>query len=148
MKVADLLSATNVTADLVAFDKQQLLHELARRAGAVVDVLPDRISAELAKREALGSTGMGDGVAMPHARFHQVTKPLGMLVRLREPIEFDAIDGQKVDIVFLLLLPHAQDDGGLGALACVVRKLKEPGVTAALRSARDGTELYRILATG
>ena len=63
MKISDLLSSTDVTADLVVVDKQQLLHELARRAGAVVDVLPDRISAELAKREALGSTGMGDGVA-------------------------------------------------------------------------------------
>ena len=146
MKISDLLSSTDVTADLVVVDKQQLLHELARRAGAVVDVLPDRISAELAKREALGSTGMGDGVALPHARFQEVKKPFGILVRLRKPIDFEAVDGQKVDLVFLLLLPEAQSDRGLGALACAARKLREPGVAAALRSARDGAELYRILA--
>jgi PTS system nitrogen regulatory IIA component len=88
---------------------------------------------------------MGDGVALPHARLQQVKKPFGILVRLRKPIDFDAVDGQKVDLVFLLLLPEAQSDRGLGALACAARKLREPGVAAALRSARDGAELYRIL---
>jgi PTS system nitrogen regulatory IIA component len=145
MKVSDLLSSTDATTDFVAFDKQQLLHELAGKAGPIVHVLPDRIFSELAKREAFGSTGMGGGVALPHARFQQINKPFGMLVRLREPIDFDAVDGNPVDIVFLLLLPDTPDDRGLGALACIARKLRELEVAAALRSARDGAELYRAL---
>jgi nitrogen PTS system EIIA component len=108
MKISDLLSSTDVTADFVAIDKQQLLQELARKAGLIVEVLPDRILTELTKREEFGSTGMGGGVAIPHARFHQINKPFGLLVRLREPIDFDAVDGKPVDIVFLLLLPDTQ----------------------------------------
>ena len=145
MKISDLLSSTDVTADLVVVDKQQLLHELARRAGAVVDVLPDRISAELAKREALGSTGMGDGVALPHARFQEVKKLFGILVRLRKPIDFEAVDGQGRSRIPTAVTGGAERSrswcAGLRA-----RKLREPGVAAALRSARDGAELYRILA--
>ena len=108
-------------------------------------MLPDRIFAELMKREEFGSTGMGGGVAIPHARFHQINKPFGLLVRLRKPIDFDAVDGKPVDIVFLLLLPNRQDSQGLAALACVARKLREPAITAALRSAPDGEELYHAL---
>ncbi len=107
MKIPDFLSADNVVIDAAAADKKKLLSELARKAGAIVDVLPERLLAELVKREELGSTGMGGGVAIPHARFHQVTKPFGMLVRLRRPVDFDAVDGEPVDIVFLLLLPEA-----------------------------------------
>jgi PTS system nitrogen regulatory IIA component len=84
-------------------------------------------------------------IAIPHARFHQINKPFGLLVRLRKPIDFDAVDGKPVDIVFLLLLPNRQDSQGLAALACVARKLREPAITAALRSAPDGEELYHAL---
>ena len=145
MKISDFLSSTDVTADFAGFDKEQVIQELARKVGVTVDVLPDRIFAELMKREEFGSTGMGGGVAIPHARFHQINKPFGLLVRLRKPIDFDAVDGKPVDIVFLLLLPNRQDSQGLGALACIARKLREPAITAALRSAPDGEELYHAL---
>jgi PTS system nitrogen regulatory IIA component len=108
MKISDFLSPTNVTADAAFSDKQKLLQALARRAGPVVEVLADRILSDLLKREQLGSTGMG-GVAVPHARFHHVEKPFGMLLRLRKPIDFDAVDGNPVDTVFLLLLADAPD---------------------------------------
>ena len=104
MKISDFLSATDVTADVTASDKHELLAELAQQAGAALDLPPEPILAELLKREELGSTGMGGGVAIPHARFHQVKKPFGMLARLRKPIDFDAVDGNPVDTVFLLLL--------------------------------------------
>jgi nitrogen PTS system EIIA component len=106
MKVSDFLSPADVIAGFAAADKRTLLEELARRAGAAVDVLPARLLAELLKREELGSTGMGGGVAIPHARFHQVGKPFAMFVRLKRPIEFDAVDGEPVDTIALILLPE------------------------------------------
>ena len=109
-------------------------------------MVPERGLAELAKREELGSTGMGGGVAIPHARFNQVAKPFGMLARLRKPLDFDAVDGEPVDIVFLLLLPEAAAAGDqLGALALIARKLRNSKITAALRDARDSADLYRAL---
>jgi nitrogen PTS system EIIA component len=146
MKIPDFLSADNVMIEVAAADKKMLLAELARKAGATVDVLPDRVLAELVKREELGSTGMGGGVAIPHARFYQVTTPFGMLVRLRRPLDFDAVDGEPVDLVFLLLLPEAAAAGDqLGALASIARKLRNPKIAAALRKARDSTEAHRVL---
>jgi len=145
MKISDFLSPTEVMADAAAADKQQLLQELSRQAGSILDVLPDHIFSELVKREELGSTGMGGGVAIPHARFHQVAKPFGILARLKKPIDFDAVDGNPVDIVFLLLLPEAPEGEQLGALACIARKLRDPPTMEALRSARAGADIYRTL---
>ncbi len=146
MKISDFLSATDVTTDVAASDKQSLLAELAHKAGSVLDMPPDDILAELLKREELGSTGMGGGVAIPHARFHQIDKPFGVLARLKTPIDFDAVDGNPVDTVFLLLLPDAPAGERLGALACIARKLRNPATIAALRQAHDGAEIYRTLA--
>jgi PTS system nitrogen regulatory IIA component len=145
MKVSDFLSSADVTIDAAFADKQKLLEDLARRAAAIVDLEPDLILAELQKREELGSTGMGGGVAIPHARFHHLRKPFGMLVRLKKPIEFDAVDGKRVDTVALLLLPDVHEGERLGALACFARKLRDPVVVTALRRALDGAEIYRSL---
>jgi nitrogen PTS system EIIA component len=147
MKIPDILSPDNVMIDVAAADKKKLLSDMSRKASARVDVQPERLLSELLKREDLGSTGMGGGVAIPHARFQQVTKPFGMLVRLRKALDFDAVDGQPVDIVFLLLLPEAAPAGDqLGALAAVARRLRNPATTAALRSARDTKGMYNSLA--
>lgn len=143
MNISNFLTAADVSADAVASDKHQLLQDLARKAGAKLDVRPQRILSELLKREELGSTGTGGGVAIPHARFPQVEKPFGMLARLKRPIDFDAVDGEPIDIVFLLLVPEAPGGGPLGALACIARKLRDAEVTRALRTARDAGEMYR-----
>jgi len=146
MKISDFLSAADVKADVTATDKKKLLAELAREAAAKIGIDADRIAAELLKREDLGSTGVGGGVAIPHARFAQAKTPFGMLVRLKKPVDYDAVDGKPVDIVSLLLLPA--DSGGeqqLGALASIARKLRTPAVTTALRRARDSMDMYRIL---
>jgi PTS system nitrogen regulatory IIA component len=147
MKIPDFLSPTDVIIDVAASNKQKLLLQLARKAGSILDMPPDRVFSELQKCEDLGSTGMGGGVAIPHARFQQVKKPFGILIRLKKPMDFDAVDGKPVDIVFLLLLPEAADGEQLGALACIVRQLANPAITAALRRARDSAEMYRALAT-
>jgi PTS system nitrogen regulatory IIA component len=146
MNIADFLSPNDVMIDVAAADKQKLLSALARKAGAIVDVRLERILAELEKREELGSTGVGGGVALPHARFDQVSKPVGVFVRLRKPIAFDAVDGQPVDIVFLLLLPQTPNGDTLGALASIARKLRKPEIATALRGARNTAEIYRTLA--
>jgi PTS system nitrogen regulatory IIA component len=145
MKVSDFLSAADVTIDAALADKTKLLDELARRAAAAVDLDPALVLAELEKREELGSTGMGGGVAIPHARFHQLRTPFGMLVRLKKPIAFEAVDGKPVDTIALLLLPDAREGQRLGALACITRKLRDPVVMLALRKARDSAEVYRSL---
>ncbi len=145
MKISDFLAAANVAAGVVAADKEKLLEELARKAGAALNVGPEHILSELRKREELGSTGTGGGVALPHARFAELDKPFGMLVRLKKSIDFDAVDGKPVDTVFLLLLPDAPAGKQLGALALIARKLRDPAAMAALRLARDGAEIYRTL---
>ena len=145
MKISDFLSPTDVATEPAVADKPTLLEEMAHKAGAVLNIPPDYILEELLKREELGSTGMGGGVAIPHARFHDINKPYGMLVRLKKPVDFDAVDGKPVDTVFLLLLPDAPAGERLGALACIARKLRDPATMTALRLARDGAELYRTL---
>lgn len=145
MKISDFLSPSNVMIDVAAVDKQKLLLSMARKAGSIVGVLPEHVFAELQKREELGSTGVGDGVALPHARFYQIGKPTGMLMRLRKPIDFDAVDGEPVDLVFLLLLPESPDSEPLDALASIARKLRRPEIAAALRAARDSAQMYRTL---
>jgi PTS system nitrogen regulatory IIA component len=145
MKISDLLSPGDVMIDVSASDKQKLLRELARKGGSIVGVLPEHVLAELQRREELGSTGIGGGVALPHARFHQVDRPIGVLVRLRKRIDFEAVDGEPVDLVFLLLLPEAPKGDQLGALASIARKLRNTNLTAALRKAADGPQMYRAL---
>jgi len=145
MKILDFLAPSSVTTDLVAADKPEILEQLARKAAPVTGIAAEQILSELLKREELGSTGMGGGVAIPHARFHDLKKPVGMLVRLKKPIDFEAVDGKPVDAVFLLLLPDQPAGEQLSALACTARKLRDPSVIAAVRRAPDSVEIFRTL---
>ena len=142
MKISDLLSPANVMVDVRAADKGQLLRDLAQMAASALRMPAEPIAAELNKREQLGSTGMGNGIAIPHARFTALAKPFGILARLRQPIDFDAIDGQRVDLIFVLLLPASPDGEQLGALACVARQLRLPSVIDQLRRLKKPAELY------
>jgi PTS system nitrogen regulatory IIA component len=146
MNIRDFLSAKDVAIDVAVSNKQELLLELASKAGARLRLTPEHILAELSKREELGSTGVGDGVAIPHARFSEIDKTFGMLFRLRRPIDFDALDGKPIDLVFLLLLPESSKGEQLSALACVARKLRSPAFTAGLRKSANTTEISRVLA--
>ena len=100
-----------------ASDKTRLLQELTRRAATILDLPAERISTEILKREELGSTGTGGGVALPHARIQGLNRSFGILARLNKPIDFEAIDGRRVDLVFLLLLPANPAEDQLKALA-------------------------------
>jgi PTS system nitrogen regulatory IIA component len=88
---------------------------------------------------------MGGGIAIPHARFPALEKPFGILVKLKQPIDFDAIDGERVDLVFVLLLPATTDGDQLGALACVARQLRASSLVARLRQMKRSDELYAAI---
>jgi PTS system nitrogen regulatory IIA component len=146
MKIFDLLSPSDVMIDVRASTKPLLLQEFAAKAAASLGVPVDQVAPFLLKREALGSTGIGKGVAIPHARLPNLQRPLGVFAKLKQPIEFDAIDGQAVDIVFVLLLPAAVEGEALGALALVARTLRSPETLARLRAAKTASDLYSLVA--
>jgi PTS system nitrogen regulatory IIA component len=147
MDIKDFLSPADVIVDVQASDKVRLLKDLSSRAASTLKLNADTISAEISNREALGSTGIGGGVAIPHARIHDLKKPFGILARLRKPIDFDAIDGEPVDLVFLLLLPADREGEQLNALACVARRLRDPATVCDLRNAADNIALHRATVT-
>ena len=145
MQIADFLSPDDTLSEVRAADKDRLLRTLAGRAANALRLDAASLADAVAQRERLGSTGMGDGIAIPHARIAALSKPFGVLARLRRPIDFAAIDGKPVDIVFLLLLPAAPHGEQLTALASVARRLRDAHVTADLRDAADGAALYRAI---
>jgi PTS system nitrogen regulatory IIA component len=145
MTIAELLAPENVLLDMRAADKRQLLGKLARHLAPGLDVDPEAAAAALAYREELGSTGMGEGIALPHARLARISRATGLLARLRPALDFDAVDGRPVDLAFLLLLPEQDRGLGLNGLACVARRLRVPAVADPLRRARTSDEAYAIL---
>jgi PTS system nitrogen regulatory IIA component len=145
MHVKAFLSPSDVGLDVRARDKVAVLRELSARAAAALNMSAPAVTLEIERREELGSTGIGSGAAMPHARFREIKKPFGFLARLRQPIDFEAIDGQPVDIVFLLLLPASSQLDQLNTLAAVARKLRDPDVLHKLREASTTAELYRAV---
>ncbi len=145
MKIIDFLAPTDVVIDMRVPQKKQLLLELARKAGAPLGLQADYVASELLKREELGSTGMGSGVAIPHARLPMMKRLQGILARLSPPVDFDAIDGQPVDLVFLLLLPSPPQADQLTALALIARRLKAPETLARLRQAKSASDFYAAM---
>ena len=137
MSIKDFLTKGRVVIDAPAVDKATVLAELSRRAAGAAGLPVEFVINEIRKRDELGSTGIGKGVALPHARLREVKKTVGVLTRLIKPVEFDAVDGEPVDIVFLLLLPAAAQLDQLNALAAAARKLRDPAVLAKLRAARQ-----------
>jgi PTS system nitrogen regulatory IIA component len=145
MKISDLLSPKDVMVDVRASNKRLLLQEFAAKAAVSLGLRVDQVEPLLLKREELGSTGIGHGVAIPHARLPDLQKPYGLLAKLKQPIDFDAIDGHEVDVVFVLLLPAAADTGQLGPLALVARTLRPPETLARLRAAKNTSEIYSAI---
>jgi nitrogen PTS system EIIA component len=145
MKIRDVLSPTDIILDVRAKDKSRLLRELSVHAAAEVGLDADEVSEQIAKREELGSTGVGNGVALPHARLRGLKGSFGLLARLRQGIDFEAIDDLPVDIVFLLLIPEAADRPQLNALAAVARALRDPEVLRRIRGAADREALFRAV---
>jgi nitrogen PTS system EIIA component len=146
MKISDFLSPTQVMIDVRASDKSRLLEQLSAEAAAEAGLAADEVVREIAKREELGSTGVGNGVALPHARLPSLKAPFALFARLRHGIDFDAIDGEPVDIVVLLLIPEAGDSAKGNALACVARALRDTETLRKVRSAPDREALFSVVA--
>ena len=136
MKISDLLSPTDVMVDVPAANKGRLLQELVAKAAASLGLPVEEIAPYLLRRE---------GLAIPHARLSNFQRPIGLLAKLKQAIEFDAIDGKAVDIVFVLLLPAAAETEALGALALAARTLRPPENLVRLRGAETAAELYSAI---
>jgi PTS system nitrogen regulatory IIA component len=145
MEITDLLTPGSVIATLKAQSKKQLLQELAARAAPLTGLPERRVFETLSERERLGTTGVGQGIAIPHGRLMGLTKITGLFARLETPIDYDAVDNQPVDLVFLLLAPEQAGADHLKALARVSRLLRNQTVCEKLRAANKPEALYAIL---
>jgi PTS system nitrogen regulatory IIA component len=143
--VEHICQIVDTVIDLSVHSKRALLRDLAHRAALVLKVDDDDVFNALLRREELGSTGVGNGVALPHVRLEQVKNPFGILVRLKEPIDFDAVDGQPVDLVCLLLLSKENESAQLNALAGIARRLRRPELLEELRRAPNRVVLYNLM---
>jgi PTS system nitrogen regulatory IIA component len=145
MDIKEFLTPGNVLTDLAASGKVGLLQGLAQRASDELKLPAELITSALLKREELGSTGTGGGIAIPHARIPGLNKPFGVLVRLKQPINVDAIDEQPVDLMFLLLLPAEPAKEQLNALAHVARILRSAEVRAQASPCPRQRGLFRVM---
>jgi nitrogen PTS system EIIA component len=145
MEISDLITPRSVISQLRSPSKKQALLELAKRAAAVSGADERTIYDVLDERERLGTTGIGMGVAIPHARLARLTKLCGIFARLEKPIAFEAIDDQPVDLIFVLLAPEAAGADHLKALALVSRLLRDHAVCEKLRGTDKAEALYSLL---
>ena len=126
--------------------KKQAMQEIAAKAAELTGQGEREILEILLQREKLGSTGVGNGVAIPHGKLPKLGKLFGLFARLERPIDFEALDNQPVDLIFLLLAPEGAGADHLKALARVARLLREPDIVQKLRESRDAEALYAVLA--
>ncbi|PWK76377.1 PTS sugar transporter subunit IIA [Aminobacter sp. AP02] len=145
MNISDVISVEDVILDLKPDSKTRLLKELAVHAAKRTGCPAAEIASVLSGREKLGSTGLGEGVAIPHAKVRELQEPFCAFARLAAPCPFEAIDDQDVDLVVLLLLPEAAPLKHLNILAKIARFLRDSGNVARLRKAEDAKSIHRML---
>jgi PTS system nitrogen regulatory IIA component len=145
MRLTELLDFDSIRVGLGANSKRQLLQQLGQTAGARLGLDPATIVDSILEREKLGSTGFGNGVAIPHGKVEGLTSIYAMLVRLAEPVDYKAIDGLPVDIAFLLLSPPDAGAAHLKALAAVSRTVRNGATLEKMRGARNRDALAAVL---
>src|SRR5690348_13159834 len=145
MTITDLVAPEAILPALKVNSKKQALQELAARAAELTGQNERAIFEVLLQREKLGTTAVGYGIAIPHGKLPKLDKLFGLFARLDRPIDFEAMDGQPVDLVFLLLAPETAGADHLKALARVARLLRDPDVARKLRESRDSEALYAVL---
>ena len=126
-------------------NKKTALHEISRVAGRLVGRDERDIFETLLQRERLGSTGIGDGIAIPHGKLPKLDRLFGLIARVEKPIDFESLDGRPVDLLFLLLAPEGAGADHLKALARVARVLRDPSILERIRATRDADALYAVL---
>lgn len=145
MQLAEILDSRAVIASLKAQNKKQLLQELAQAMARLVAIDHRIIFETLLTREKLGSTGLGQGIAIPHGKVPALSRVCGLFARLASPIDYDAVDGQPVDLVFVLLAPDHAGADHLKALARISRLFRDAAIVAKLRGTETAEGLYAIL---
>ena len=145
MQLSEFLDFDAIRVDLAAGNKRQLLNQLAQIAASRLSLDPSVIADAIAERERLGSTGFGGGVAIPHGKLGQIARVYAMVGRLAAPIDYKAIDGQPVDLAFLLLSPPDAGAEHLKALAAVSRLVRHAGIVDKLRGARSRDAMAAVL---
>lgn len=145
MEINDLISSEMVVANLKATSKKQVLQDLARRAADAAGLHERAVFDVLMERERLGTTGVGNGIAIPHGKLPDIERLHGLFARLEQPVDFQAIDERPVDLIFLLLAPESAGADHLKALAKVSRVLRDGGICDKLRGTDTSEALYAIL---
>jgi PTS system nitrogen regulatory IIA component len=145
MDLSDVITPEAILPSLKANSKKQVLQAIAEKAASMTGVEERDIFDTLNKREKLGSTGVGGGIAIPHGKLAKLDHIFGMFARLPKPIDFEALDETPVDLIFLLLAPESAGADHLKALARVARLFREPGIAGKLRASSDASALYAVL---
>ena len=146
MAIGELIGPDQVVVGLRVADKAQLLSELSRRAAAALSLEQPALLRALQAREQLGSTGLGRGFALPHARLQQLPRIYALLARLGRPIDYEAVDDKPVDLVVLLLTPESAASQHLATLAALSRPFRDEAFVQQVRKAPDAAALHRVLA--
>lgn len=140
------LIADRVGAQLPATSKKRILEEVGQRlSSAVPDLTQDLVFDALLEREHISSTGLGKGIALPHARMPQVTQAVAAFIQLSQAVEFDAVDSKPVDLVFAMLVPNETTDLHLQLLSCLARMFSDEKLCEQLRSSTEQEQLYNLI---
>lgn len=146
VEITDIITPDGIILDLKNCNsKRQVLKELSQQAAATLGIDPQHLLEALMERERLGTTGIGHGIAIPHARLPELDHLVGLFARLEQPVDFESLDDQPSDLIFLLLAPDSADADSLKALARISRLLRDPGLRQRLRKEGDRDAVYRML---
>ncbi|MEE2995722.1 MAG: PTS IIA-like nitrogen regulatory protein PtsN [Pseudomonadota bacterium] len=145
MEIEDILSADRIVTSLDAGSKKHALQELAGKAASQTGLQEHEIFDVLMQRERLGTTGVGSGIAIPHGKMPDLDELFGCFARLDNPVDFDAVDGEPVDLIFLLLAPESVGADHLKALARISRVLRNAGKCDKLRLAKTPERIFNLL---
>ena len=145
MEITDLITPSRVIPALKVTSKKQALQEISRACAEFTDLDERAIFEVLIERERLGTTGVGSGVAIPHGKHAGLQRLYGLFARLQQPVDYDSIDEQPVDLIFLLLAPETAGADHLKALARVSRKLRDAETCEKLRGSESADALYALL---
>jgi PTS system nitrogen regulatory IIA component len=146
MTLTDLVAPQAIIPALKVNSKKQALQEIAAKAAESTGRSEREILDVLMQREKLGSTAVGNGIAIPHGKLASIDRIYGVFARLERPIDFEALDGQPVDLIFVLLAPETAGADHLKALAKIARMLRDTDLANKLRDARDPEAIYAVLA--
>jgi PTS system nitrogen regulatory IIA component len=146
MDLSDLIEVSAVMPTLKANSKKQLLQLLSEKAAAVTGLAEREVFDTILQREKLGSTGVGNGIAIPHGKLPGIERITGIFARLETPVDFEALDDQPVDLVFLLLAPEGAGADHLKALSRIARVLRDPDIVSKIRGTKEAAAIHTFLA--